>query len=140
MVKIKNRWECVGEYLNRCIGGQKIVDILQRRNTFYYVFKNGHELPLLCPCCGEPLIIDKDELEKSRKQMQGRRLKSMFLALTINQDGQEATTCFLEFSGKGLLWWRRIAEPISPQSAARMRHPDDCLYKRGSPRPKKTPK
>jgi hypothetical protein len=29
MVKIQGRWECVAEYLDRCIGQQRVVDLIQ---------------------------------------------------------------------------------------------------------------
>ncbi|MBN1583628.1 MAG: hypothetical protein JXA89_23175 [Anaerolineae bacterium] len=29
-VKIDGRWHCVAEYLDRCIGGQHVVDVVQR--------------------------------------------------------------------------------------------------------------
>jgi len=50
MLEIDGRWECLAEYLDRCIGQQAIVDLIKRGKTFYYVFENGHELPLLCFC------------------------------------------------------------------------------------------
>jgi len=135
LVKIGDRWECAGEYLNRCIGGEKIVDLVQKRSTFYYVFESGHQFPLLCSCCNSPLVVDN--LEESRQRMRERCLKSMAMALTISQDGKETLTFLLEFSGKGLLWRRRIAEPISPQAAAQMRHPNDCPHKPGRRRSKR---
>ena len=51
LVKINGQWECVAEYLDRCVGGQRIKDVIQRDDTFYYIFESGHELPLLCFCC-----------------------------------------------------------------------------------------
>lgn len=127
MVKIKGRWECACEYLDRCIGGEKIVDIVQRGKTFYYVFESGHELPLLCSCCDTPLLLK--DLEGSRKRMCGRRLKWMSLVPFVSPEGEEGLQFFLEFSSKGILWWRRIADPISPRAAARMRHPDSCPHR-----------
>ena len=34
---------------------EEVIDIIQRDDTVYYVFENGHELPMLCFCCGDPL-------------------------------------------------------------------------------------
>ena len=130
MLKIDGRWECVAEYLDRCIGGQRIVDLVQRGKTFYYVFENGHELPLLCFCCGESLVSESPE--RSRRDMRGRRLKSMSVGMVTLKDGSERLQFRLEFSGKRLLWLRGIGEAVAIEAAARMRHPPDCPYKRGS--------
>ena len=125
MVKIGERWYCAGEYLERCISGEKIVDMVARKETFFYVFESGHELPLLCACCGEPLVVPN--VEKSRRQMRGCRLKSATLAIAVTNDGEERLEFALEFSGKGLLWWVRMPPvTISPQAVVRMHHPDEC--------------
>jgi hypothetical protein len=79
MVKINGRWECAAEYLDRCLGQQPVVDLVQRGRTVYYVFENGHQLPMLCFCCGTPLVYD--DLERSRRDMRGRRLEKMSVGL-----------------------------------------------------------
>lgn len=125
MVKIGERWECAGEYLERCIGGEKIVDMVAREDTIFYVFESGHELPMLCPCCNTPFVFY--DVEKTRKQMRGCRLKSATLAVAVTNDGERRLEFALEFSGKGLLWWARMPPvTISPQSVVRMHHPDEC--------------
>jgi hypothetical protein len=130
MVKIGERWHCAGEYLERCIGGEKLVDLVVRGNTTYYIFESGHELPLLCACCSEPLIVPN--VEKTRRQMRGCRLKSATLAVAVTNDGEERLKFALKFSGKGLLWWATMPPvTISPQAVVRMRRPDEC------PRPEK---
>jgi hypothetical protein len=123
MLRIQGQWECVGEYLIRCIGRQKIVDMVQRKATVYYVFKNGHELPLLCFCCDSPLVVD--DLEKAIREMKGRRFKGVDMALSLPQDGSEILHLHLLFSKKSLLG-RRMREALSIRVAARMRHPPDC--------------
>ena len=123
LVKINGRWECVAEYLDRCVGGQRIDDVIQRDDTFYYIFESGHELPLLCFCCGEPLVVENPE--KERRQMRGRRLESMNVGLVSFEDGTETLQFRLELSKKGI-GSSGIAVPISVQSAARMRHPPGC--------------
>ena len=55
MIIIHGRWECVSEYLDRCVGMKTVVDMIQRGKTVYHVFDDGHELPLLCFCCGKSL-------------------------------------------------------------------------------------
>ena len=97
LVKINGRWECVAEYLDRCVGGQRIDDVIQRDGTFYYIFESGHELPLLCFCCGESLVV------KSPKEDRGRRLESMSVGLVSLDDGTEEMLQFrLELSKKGI--------------------------------------
>jgi hypothetical protein len=134
MVKINGRWECVAEYLDRCIGQQPVVDLVQRGKTVYYVFENGHELPMLCFCCGRPLVYD--DLERSRRDMRGRRLESMSVGPVTLEDGSEILQFVLEFSKKGLLS-QGISIPVAVKVAARLKHPDDCPHKRGSPTKKR---
>ena len=129
-VKIAGRWQCVAEYLNRCIGGQRIVDLVQREDKVYYVFESDHELPMLCFCCATPLVYT--DLGKSRRKMVGRRLESMVVEPGELEDGQEMDQFRLELSKKGLLS-RPVAVPVSIEAAAQMRHPPHCPRSRGSP-------
>ncbi len=123
LVKINGRWECVAEYLDRCVGGERIKDVVQRDDTFYYIFESGHELPLLCFCCGEPLVV------KSPKKNRGRRLESMSVEQGVLDDGTEMLQFRLELSkGAGS---SGIAVPISVQSAAQMIHPPGCPHAAG---------
>jgi len=121
LVKINGRWECVAEYLDRCVGGERIDNVIQRDGTFYYIFESGHELPLLCFCCGKPLVL------KNTRQDHGRRLESMSVGLVSLKDGSEMLQFRLELSKKGI-GSSGIAVPISVQSAARMRHPPGCPH------------
>jgi len=126
MLKINGRWECVAEYLDRCIGQQRVVDLVQRGKTVYYVFENGHELPMLCFCCGRPLAFN--DLERSRRDMRGRRLESMSVGPVTLEDGSEVLQFVLEFSKRGLLS-QGISIPVAIKAAARLKHPDDCPHK-----------
>ncbi|MFC1719334.1 hypothetical protein ACFL6S_37135, partial [Candidatus Poribacteria bacterium] len=96
MLIIHGRWECVSEYLDRCVGMKTVVDMIQRGKTVYHVFEDGHELPLLCFCCGESLEFD--DLEKSREDMRGRKLESMSWEQVPLDNGAEACQFRLEFS------------------------------------------
>lgn len=128
MVQIRGRWECAVEYLDRCIGGQRIADVVQHGKAVYYIFENGHKLPLLCFCCGTPLVVAS--LEKTRRNMRGRRLEAMSTKLVLLNDGSQMPQFRLEFSRKGLLS-RAIYEPVSPQVAAHLRHPPGCPNRPG---------
>ena len=130
MVKIRGRWECVSEYLDRCIGQQQVVGLVKRGKTVYCVFENGHALPMLCFCCSSPL--EYTALEKTSKDMRRRRLEAMWVGPVMLSDGSEMLQFRLEFSKKGLLS-RKVQIPVAPLAAARMRHPDGCPYKDGSP-------
>ena len=121
-VKIGGRWQCVAEYLDGCIGVERVVDLVKRGETVYYVFESGHELPMLCFCCGEPLDLD---LEASRRDIVGRRLESMAVEPVELEDEREVRQFRLELSKKGLLS-RRLAVPVSADVAARMVHPPTC--------------
>jgi hypothetical protein len=95
--------------------------VVQRDDTFYYIFENGHELPLLCFCCGKPLVV------KSPRSDRGRRLESMSVGLVSLSDGTEMLQFRLELSKKRI-GASSIAVPISVQSAARMQHPPGCPH------------
>ena len=131
-VKIAGRWQCVAEYLDRCIGGQRIVDLVKREDKVYYVFESGHELPMLCFCCGTPL--EYTDLEKARRDITKRRLESMAVEPGELENGREMLQFRLELSKKGLLS-RPVAIPISIEAAAQMRHPPHCTRSQGSPAP-----
>jgi hypothetical protein len=133
MLKIKGRWQCVAEYLDRCIGQQRVVDLIQQGDTVYIVFENGHELPMLCFCCGTPL--EYKDLERSCRDMRGRRLESMSVDMVTVEDGGEVLQFALEFSGNGLLS-QGVYIPVAVEVAARLRHPDHCLRKGKSPKKK----
>jgi len=124
-VRIKGRMECVAEYLDRYIGGQRIVDMVQHGKIVYLVFENGHELPMLCSCCDGPLEFE--DLASSRRDMCGRRLESMAISKAEPSDGSQVEF-WLELSGKRLSRGIRLA--VSPQVAAQMRHPDSFSTRR----------
>ena len=126
-VKIQGRWECVAEYLDRCIGGQHVVDVVQRGDTVYYVFENGHELPMLCFCCGGPLGFC--DAEQSRQDMRGRNLESMSVEPGELEDSTDMLQFRLHYSKKGL-FSKPIVDPISIEAAPQMKHPPDCPYGR----------
>ncbi|MBL7063328.1 MAG: hypothetical protein ISS49_03845 [Anaerolineae bacterium] len=129
LVKINGRWECVAEYLDRCIGQKTVVDVVRKENTTYYVFENGHELPLLCFCCDSPLIVEN--IEETRRDMKGRRLDGLRVVQVELKDGTEMPQLHLLFSKKSLLG-DGMYDAVSLQVAAQMRHPPNCPYSSGS--------
>jgi len=132
MVKIKGRLHCAAEYIERCIGQQPVLDVVQRGQTTYYLFENDHELPLLCFCCAKPLTTM--DLAETRRDMQGRRLDSMSVGTVQHESGEEFLQFCLEFSGKGWLS-KGVFVPVAPEVAAKMHHPAGCAY--GKPAQKK---
>jgi hypothetical protein len=131
LLKIDGKLECSAEYIDRCVGGEAVVDVVQRGTTTYYVFENGHQVPLLCGCCGGPLAIT--DLAQERKHVGGRRLESMSAGPLVTEDGREYPALSLEFSKRGL-FSKRVSIPVSFEVAARLRHPVDCPYqKRAAP-------
>ena len=131
MVKIKGRLHCAAEYLDRCIGQQHVIEVIQRNQTTYYGFENGHQLPLLCFCCARPLVTM--ELAETQHDMQGRRLVSMSVGTVYNEAGEELLQFRLEFSGKG--WFSKtLFVPVAPEVAVKMRHPSDCPYGQSAPK------
>jgi hypothetical protein len=135
LLKIDGKLECSVEYIDRCVGGQAVVDVVQRGPTTYYVFENGHQVPLLCGCCGSSLSVPDLALE--RKQALGRRLESMSMVPQVAENGREYHVLSLEFSKQGL-FSKGLFLPVSFEVAARLRHPADCPYhKRVSSPPEK---
>lgn len=134
-VKIGGRWECVAEYLDRCIGQKRVVDLVQRGETVYHVFEDGHELPVLCFCCGKPLVFKN--LDRARRDIVGRRLEGMSFDLVELKDGSEVIQFRLELSKKRWLS-RRVYAKAPPEVAVRLRHPPDCPRRGGSPKAKKS--
>jgi hypothetical protein len=122
-VQIGGRWHCVAEYLDRCIGGERVADLVQRDGTVYYVFESGHELPMLCFCCDTPLAYQ--DLEGSRRDVVGRRLESMGVEPGELEDGREMLQFHLELSAKGPLS-QPLVVPVSVEVAAQMVHPPTC--------------
>lgn len=121
MVKIGNKQQCVAEYLDKHIGQQKIIDVVQHEDIIYYVFENRYELPLLCFCCATPLV-DKD-LDRLRRNMRGRRLESMAIETVPAAEGGDFLEFQLEFSQKGVEL-QGVTQAIAPEAAARMRRPN----------------
>ena len=132
-LRIDGRLQCVAEYLDRCIGRRQVVDLIKRGKTTYYVFENGHELPLLCSCCGEPLEFT--DLERSRRDITGRRLEAMSVGTAQLPEGKEVIEFRLEFSKKGRLS-KKVSMTVTPEVARRLRHPTDCPHVRHSSTPK----
>jgi hypothetical protein len=116
MVKIDGKLQCVAEYLDQCIGQKRVVDIIQREETFYYVFEDGHELPLLCFCCDEPLVV---------RDIKQSRLEGMVVDEITLEDGSEMVQFGLHFSRKGLSS-DAIVDALSPLVAVHLRHPVGC--------------
>ena len=99
MVQIDGRYQCVGECLDQCVLGETIVDVVVHDKTTAYVFEDGHELPLLCFCCGEPLV--GSTVEESKRAMVGRRFETMYFTFIEDDEGDEVPYFYLEFSKKG---------------------------------------
>lgn len=121
MLRIHGRLECVVEYLDRCLGGQRFVEIVEQGRQLSCVFENGHTLPLICPCCGESLTMQA----KTRQDMLGRRLEAMAWEMDNTKDGRAYPILYLEFARKGF-FSRKRGVAVAPSVAARLHHPGDC--------------
>jgi len=123
ILEINEQQHCLAEFVDNCIGGQKITDVVQRNGTLYYVFENRHEIPLLCYCCGHPLACP--DLQAEKRHMRGRVLQAMTWNPEQLEDGSSVIDFELEFS-------RKVGEEdvmmvqTSTLSANKMRHPITC--------------
>src|SRR3970040_1875464 len=88
MVRIDGKLQCAAEYIDKWVGGEQGVDVIQEEDTVYYLFESGHKLPLLCFCCGSPLAVT--DLEQSRRKMRGRRLEGMIVEEVVLESGTAA--------------------------------------------------
>ena len=125
VLNINGEPHCLAEFVNFCIGRNKITDVILRNDTLYYVFENRHELPLLCYCCGEPLACS--DLQSVKSHMRGRKLQAMTWDMEELEDGRNVINYQLEFSSK-----YGETEPLMVQtstlSADKMVHPILCAH------------
>jgi hypothetical protein len=135
ILRIHGRQECLAEYIDRCIGQQPVTDVVQKGDTVYYIFENGHALPLLCFCCNGPLAFTDFEYE--RTEMRGRRLEAMDIGPEELENGNWAVGFNLEFSGK-LLKTDPVVRMVSIGVAEGMIHPADCPWGKHRPRPNRS--
>lgn len=130
ILEINGEQRCLAEFVDACIGGQKVTDVILRNDTLYYVFENRHELPLLCYCCGEALACP--DLRAERKHMRGRVLQGMTWDLEELEDGRVVIDYQLEFTSKYGEEGPLMVQ-TSTLSADRMRHPVTCINSGVSP-------
>jgi len=125
ILNINGKSHCLAEFVNFCIGGQKVTDVVLRNKTLYYVFENRHEIPLLCYCCGVPL--ECHDLQSVRNHVRGRKLQAMTWNVEELEDGRNVIDYQLEFSSK-----YGETEPLMVQtstlSADKMIHPILCAH------------
>jgi len=119
MLKINGRLECTVEYIDRYVGQQEIVDVIKQGETYYWVFANGYQLPLLCSCCNGPLIIDN--VSEERQKMIGLRLEAMSMMTVQFEDGGEFEELILEFSNDKM-FSKKQGEGVSFEVAVHLKH------------------
>ncbi len=143
LVMVDNELTCCFEALNYCLDQKKVVDVIQRNKTTHYVFEDGHQLPLLCGCCGNGLHFD--DLAKVRNNIRGRHLIGMSMeTISMAEEDREYQELVLEFSKQGLFTKTKrvsvafevIAELHHPSSASTRRPP--LASKKKTRPPKKT--
>jgi hypothetical protein len=141
MLRINGRLQCVFEFLHDCIVHKQVVDVVQHGKTTYYVFEDGHELPLLCSCCGGSLSVDN--LDEERKKMSGQQLERLYTDTNRLPNGlavEELILMFLGEEGEKLVG---LEVPVAFEVAVKLRHPVDCprrgiLQVKGHPSRKKS--
>jgi len=119
--------QCVAEYLDRCIGGQTVMDVIMRDEALFYVFENGHELPLFCFCCDSPL--QAENMQETKEEVAGMYLQSMAWHWSPDESGIEHLEYFFE-----------LARPdeedslvqisTSVKSAQEIIHPPGCPHRK----------
>jgi hypothetical protein len=123
VLRINGHQQCMGEFADHCLGRIKITDVALRAGTMYYVFEDGHELPLLCFCCGEPLASSNPQLEP--KRMRGRKLKTIGWEPIQLNNGRAGIELQLQFSRR--FWeWKGVVVHLSVKSLDQLIHPTTC--------------
>ena len=135
LIMVNDELTCCFEALNHCLGQREVVNVIKRGKTAYYVFNDGHELPLLCGCCGQSLQID--DLAGALEEIRGRKLIGMFMETSIIEaEDREYESLILEFSKRGL-FSKPMRLPVAFEVAAGLRHPSLTIPKRASSASKK---
>jgi hypothetical protein len=116
--------------LVRCISPSAIAEVVKRGATIYYIFDDGHELPLLCACCGEPLVLAHDVITETRL-MRGRRLTNTFVTMEHLADEPPRLTLVLEFDRDLRAAPETVGVPLD--IATHLRHPPECPYRPRTP-------
>ena len=63
MFLLDEEYVCVLEYVDEHLGGKQVKDLVVIEGGLVSIlFEDDHELPLLCPHCGDPIGVDEDEL------------------------------------------------------------------------------
>jgi len=63
LLRIDDEDVCVLEYVDEHLGGKQVKDLVVVEDGLVTIlFDDDHELPLLCPHCGNPLGLDEDAL------------------------------------------------------------------------------
>ena len=122
LVEINGQRVCIAEYLDACIGKQKVVDVIRQGRTIFYFFENGHAVPLLCSCCGAPLDVN---VVYERQDAIGRRFNGFDTAPVKLKNGRMGVELHLHFKPKNFLE-EELEVPVSLDVAAKMHHPDGC--------------
>lgn len=62
MLLIDDEYVCLLEYVDEHLGGGQVKDlVVVEDGLITLLFDDDHELPLLCPHCGDPIDVDEDE-------------------------------------------------------------------------------
>jgi hypothetical protein len=126
IVEINGQPQCIAEFVNYCIGGEEITDVVVRNGARYFVFESGHEIPMLCNCCSEPLA--GINLKEDRESMIGRVLDAVDWYWEKLSDGRKVIDYVLLFSTKEGEDFEALAVTTAVLSANKMRHPAGCIH------------
>lgn len=62
MLWFDDEFVCALEYVDEHLGGKRVKDLVVVEDGLITIlFEDDHELPLLCPHCGDPIDMDEDE-------------------------------------------------------------------------------
>lgn len=72
ILMLNGQERCAEEFVMEHLGNKRITEVEVKQDVIYYVFEDGHRLPLICPCCGGAYMPDGVSLR--RANMVGRIL------------------------------------------------------------------
>jgi hypothetical protein len=62
LLEVDGEYVCILEYVDDHLGGKQVKDLIVIEDGLISIlFDDDHELPLLCPHCGDAIDVDEDE-------------------------------------------------------------------------------
>ena len=88
-------YACLFDYVNERVGMRRVTDVVNDNDGATFIFENGVELPLFCPCCDK--AIHATGGAALLKEVNGLRLETLAYA-EKSKDGRNYGALILGFT------------------------------------------